>query len=344
MSDARLSVVVASPLEAEEVDRIREAFPSRVRVVHEPDVIPSPRYPADHTGIRPDLDDAGIARWLGLLREADVLFDFDWYAPADLAQNAPRLRWVQATSSGIGEYLRTLGLDRSEITFTNCAGVHAVPLAEWVVLGPLYLVKEVPRLRDEQARHHWDRYTARALSGRRVVLVGLGGVGREVARALAGLGVEVWGLRRGEGAVPDGVARVIRREELTEALSGADALVLACPYTPETHRLIGGHELAALPRGAFLVNISRGQVVDEEALTSALSSGHLGGAALDVFEVEPLPRDSSLWEMPNVLVSPHSASTVLSENGLIIDLFIDNLQRYLDGRPLRNVFDHDRGY
>ena len=344
MTDSRLSVVIASPLENKLVERIRSVAPDRVRVVHEPDLIPRPLYASDHDGFRPDLDADGIARWLGILRDADVLFDFDWYAPADLPVNAPRLRWVQATSSGIGRPIRGLGLDRTDIVFTNCAGVHAVPLAEWVVLGLLYLVKDVPRLLEEQAAHRWQRYTARSLAGRRVLLVGLGGVGREVARVLAGLGVEVRGLRRSDGPAPEGVSRLIAREELLEALADVDALVLACPYTPETHHLIGAPELAALPPGAHLVNIARGAVVEEPALVAALQSGHLGGAILDVFEVEPLPADSPLWDMPNVLVSPHSVSTLETENELIVDLFVDNLRRYLDGRPLRNVYDRARGY
>jgi phosphoglycerate dehydrogenase-like enzyme len=120
--------------------------------------------------------------------------------------------------------------------------------------------------------------------------------------------------------------------------------VIACPHTAETHHLVGAAELAALPAGALVVNIARGAIIDERALVDALSSGHLGGAALDVFETEPLPAASPLWAMPNVLVSPHRASVVDAENGQIVDLFIDNLRRYLDGRPLRNVYDRDRGY
>ena len=338
------TVVIASPLEPELVERIRDVDRNHLRVIHEPQLIPRARYAADHSGRSPELDQAGRARWLKLLRSADVLFDFDWYAPADMAVNAPRLTWVQATSSGIGEYIRGLGLDRTPIVFTNVAGIHAVPLAEWVVLGLLYLIKEVPRLRREQEQRHWERYAARPLAGRRVLLVGLGGVGSQVARALAGLGVEVWALRRSDAPAQEGVARLVRSDELRAALGNVDGLVLACAYTPETHHLIAAAELAALRPGAFVVNIARGQVVNESALVEALANGHLGGAVLDVFEEEPLPDGSPLWAMQNVLVSPHSASTVDSENGLIVDLFVDNLRRYLDGRPLRNVYERDRGY
>jgi phosphoglycerate dehydrogenase-like enzyme len=127
-------------------------------------------------------------------------------------------------------------------------------------------------------------------------------------------------------------------------LPEADALVLACPLTEQTRGLIGAAELALMPPGSVLVNISRGPVVDEEALVSALRTGHLGGACLDVFATEPLPAGSPLWDMPNVIVSPHSAATAAAENGLITSLFIDNLRRWLAGRPLRNTYDRAAGY
>jgi len=142
---------------------------------------------------------------------------------------------------------------------------------------------------------------------------------------------------------PEGVGRLLRLDEIGSVLGGIDALVLACPLTPETQGLIGAAELAALPEGALLINIARGPVVDEPALVEALRS-RLGGAALDVATVEPLPADSPLWDLPNVLISPHSASTVDAENGRIVDIFLANLQRYLDGKPLINRFDRTRGY
>lgn len=339
-----LTVVIASPLEPGLVERIRDVDRERLRVVHEPALIPRARYAADHDGSRPVLDAPDLERWLSILSSADVLFDLDWYAPAEMPRNAPNLRWVQATRSGIGEHLRRNGLDRTAILFTNAAGVHAVPLAEFVVLGLLWLVKDVARTQEEQAQHAWQPSVTRLLANTRVLLVGLGGLGSQVARTLAGLGIEVWGLRRSEAPPPEGVARSIRPTEFRSALGAVDALVVACPYTAETHHLIGADELAALPAGAFVVNIARGGVIDEAALVAALANGHLGGAALDVFEREPLPPDSPLWDMPNVLVSPHRASVVDAENALIVDLFTDNLRRFLDDRPLRNIYDRDRGY
>ena len=161
----------------------------------------------------------------------------------------------------------------------------------------------------------------------------------------AALGVEVWGLGRDGGSYDiAGLSRVIGRRELDAALPGTDVLVLCCPLTPQTEGLIGREQLALLPPHAVLVNISRGQVVDQDALTDALAGGRLGGACLDVFTPEPLPADSPLWGMDNVLVSPHSASTVATENTLLTELFLDNLERFADGRPLRNRYEPERGY
>ena len=183
------------------------------------------------------------------------------------------------------------------------------------------------------------------LRGSRVLLVGLGGVGREVARVLAAVGVEVCGVGLpGRSYQVPGVSQYVPDTRIRDVLGSIDALILTCPLTERTHHLIGSRELALLPPGSVLVNLSRGQVIDEGALIEVLASGRLGGACLDVFETEPLPSDSPLWAMDNVIISPHSASTVAAENGLLTDLFIDNIGRWLAGEPLRNVFDKEAGY
>jgi phosphoglycerate dehydrogenase-like enzyme len=346
MRQARpLKVLIASPLEPEHVRRIAASAPGRIEVIHAPELLPVPRYVGDHQGrpraLRPDQR----ARWLAHLREADILFDFDWLAPERLTLHAPRLRWVQATSAGIGERLRRTGLIDSGLVFTTAAGVHGGPLAEFVLLALLYFYRDMPRLQRMQRAHHWQRYTNRELAGRRALVVGLGSVGRTIAQRLAAQGLEVWGARRTLVAPkPDGVARVLPLAGLAMALSEIDALVLACPLTPETEGLIGASELAAMRRDALLINVARGPVVDEAALVRALRERRLGGAALDVAAVEPLPAESPLWDLPNVLISPHSASTVDGENGRIVDIFLANLRRYLDGEPLLNRFDPARGY
>jgi glyoxylate/hydroxypyruvate reductase A len=344
-SEGPLTVLIASPLEPALVERIAAVAPGRILVVFEPELLPEPRYVADHNGRRRDLTPEQKQRWLDHLAAADILFDFDWLAPEALPRHAPKLRWIQGTSAGIGERLRRTGLIDANLVFTTAAGVHGSSLAEFVILALLYFYRDVPRLQRMQVAHHWQRYTNAELAGRRILIVGLGGVGRVLARRLAALDVEVWGVRRSaHGTEPEGVARMLPFEGLARALPEVDALVLACPLTEQTHRLIGEAELQALPPHAVLVNVARGQVVDERALIEALESGQLGGAALDVVEQEPLPAENRLWDLPNVLISPHSASTVDSENERIVELFIENLRRWLDGRPLLNRFDRSRGY
>ena len=338
------TVLVASPLEPELVERLASAVPN-VEVLFEPDLLPVPRYPCEHGGTKPDLDAAQAQRWTDLLAAADVTFDFDWRDPAAMATSAPRLRWVQATSAGIGGFVARTGLDRTDITFTTAAGVHAVPLAEFALTGVLDLAKGIPHLRAQQAAHRWERYATSSVRGRRAVVVGLGSIGRETVRLLDAVGLDVTGVGRpGRTYDVPGAARLVSTEELDDVLPSAEVLVLATPLTEETQGLISGARIASLPPGAIVVNVARGQVVDETALTEALTSGHLGGAALDVFEVEPLPEASPLWDLPNVIVSPHSASTLVSENAALVDLFVDNLRRFLDGRPLRNTYDATRGY
>jgi phosphoglycerate dehydrogenase-like enzyme len=337
------TILITSFLEPGLVDRIRAAWHGEVR--YEPSLVPQPRYAADHGGVRPELAAAGEARWRDLLARADICFDFDWWQPGSLLANCPKLRWVQATSAGIGGFVRRHGLDAGDVVFTTAAGTHAVPLTEFALTGALYLIKGVPELLDRQRRHHWERYTTRALHGRRVTVVGLGRIGRHVATTFAALGTRVVGVGRPGGSTPDlPDVTVVDTGALDGVLPDTDVLILSTPLTDETHHLIDRRRLALLPGGAVLVNIARGPVLDQAALVDALAEGRLGGAALDVTDPEPLPVDSPLWDRQDVLISPHSASTLATENELIVDLFTDNLGRWRDGRPLRNVYRPDLGY
>jgi phosphoglycerate dehydrogenase-like enzyme len=231
------------------------------------------------------------------------------------------------------------------VVLTTSAGVHGQPLAEFVLTAMLHFSKDVPKLLQWQARHHWERYCGRELAGSRALVIGLGGVGRRIAELCAALDVVVAGMRRrAQGALPAGVLKLIALEQLDEALSQTDYLVIATPHTPETHHLIDDRRLSLLPQSSVLINVGRGRVIDEPALIAALQDGRLHGAALDVFEEEPLPPESPLWDMPNVLISPHSSSVVPRENERIVDVFVENLRRYLDGRPLLNRFEYDREY
>ncbi|GII76593.1 2-hydroxyacid dehydrogenase [Sphaerisporangium rufum] len=339
-----IPVLVASPLEAEHVRAI-EAVDPRLEVLYEPDLLPVPRFPADHAGTPRDLPAAGLRRWREMLRRAQVSLDFDWWDPAAMPANCPELRWVQSTSAGVGQFLRRTGLIDADLVVTTAAGAHGVPLAEFAVMGVLHFVKDVPGLRRSQAARRWERHAGRRLAGSRLVVVGLGGIGRRVAEAFAALGVRVTGVGRpGRSYAIPALAETYPYPEIDAALAGADALVLACPLTAETEGLIDAARLHALAPGAVVVNVARGPVVDEPALVEALASGHLAGACLDVFAEEPLPAGSPLWAMDNVIVSPHSAATVPAENGLVTEIFTDNLRRWLAGRPLHNRFDRERGY
>ena len=268
-----------------------------------------------------------------MLAAADVTLDFDWLSPAELTTSSPRLRWVQATSSGIGEFVRRHGLADSGITFTTAAGVHAVPLAEFAVAGALHFVKELPELRRAQHERRWQRRATRLFAGRRVTVVGLGAVGHEVARSFEALRADVAGVGRDgrDRGLGPGV-RTVAAAELDQVLAGTDVLVLCCPLTPQTHHLLDRRRLSLMPPEAIVINLSRGDVIEEPALIEALQSGMISAACLDVFSTEPLPEASPLWQLDNVIVSPHSASTVDEENRLITDLFCMNLENWL-GRP-----------
>jgi glyoxylate/hydroxypyruvate reductase A len=337
------TILIANYLEPEYVNRVAAA--EDVEVLYAPELLPIPGYANDHDGVRPDLSAADERRWLDLLSRAEVSFDFDWRAPGDLLANAPKLRWVQATSAGIGGFVKRHGLDGSDLVFTTAAGVHAAPLTEFALAGALHFVKDLSGLQQRQAAHHWEKSVCGQLAGRRATVVGLGSIGRQIATVFDALGVRVTGVgRRGKNyPLPEGITQRAT-DELNAILPETDLLVLATPLTPETENLIDAVRIGLLPPGAIVVNIARGPVLDEDALITALTSGALGGAALDVFAVEPLPAESPLWDLPNVIVSPHTASIAATENDLLTDLFLDNLNRYRAGRPMRNRYQPHLGY
>jgi phosphoglycerate dehydrogenase-like enzyme len=339
----RPKVLIASYLEPELVAQIAETV-SEVEVVYRTDLLGQPRYIADHTAAV-ERSAEQEAEWQTLLREADILFDFDHSHPSDLPELAPNLKWIQATSAGIGQFVKRMGYaEATNWIFTTASGVHARPLAEFALMAMLMFAKDYPYLARSKADHYWKRYCASELSSKTVGIIGLGKIGREVARLAKAFELRVVGNRRNPGNPVDHVDRLFGPQDLASLLSELDFLVLACPHTPETDKLIGAPELALLPAGVVLINISRGTVVDQAALIDALASGHLAGAALDVFDPEPLPGDSPLWAMPNVIISPHSASTAHTENNKLVDLFCTNLKRFLAGEPMLNVLDTELLY
>jgi phosphoglycerate dehydrogenase-like enzyme len=338
-------VVITSPLEEHLVRAIAETDP-RLEVIYEPDLLPTPRYPADHALPKIEtLEQQG--RWQALLESAEVLFDFGPTSMTESLASLPRLRWIQATSAGVGRFAARIGLTRSDVVVTTASGVHARPLAEFVLMAMLMFGKGAFRLAADQRAHRWERYAGREIAGSVVGIVGVGRIGCEIARVLRSLDARVVGtVRAVDGRRPEDLSldTLLPTEDVDEILGELDALVLCCPHTPETHHLLNAARLAALKPTAILINVARGAIVDEDAMIAALREGRLGGAALDVFAHEPLPLESPLWDLPNVLISPHSASTAANENEKIVELFRDNLRRYLDGRPLRNVLNNELLY
>jgi phosphoglycerate dehydrogenase-like enzyme len=337
-------VAIASPLEAEHVARIRAAGLG-LEVLYAPDLLPPTRYVADHKGVPMTRTPEQQARWRAMLGRAEILWDL----PA--AEDVPfctALRWIQTTSTGVGQSVARLGLP-GDVLVTTARGVHAGPLAEFVFMVLLLHWRGLPHLQAEQRAHRWVRYCNEGAAGRTLVVLGAGDLARGCARIARAFGVRTLVVAR--DAVKsrqhnDLFDEIVPVANLHGALARADAVVVAVPHTPATERLLDAAAFAALRPGAAVINIARGPVVDEDALIAALRSGRVGFAALDVASVEPLPADSPLWDMPNVLISPHSASTVTGENAAITDIFVHNLRCWIAGRrgAMRNVLDRTLMY
>jgi phosphoglycerate dehydrogenase-like enzyme len=252
----------------------------------------------------------------------------------------PELRWWSIVNAGVNGWPLE-DLARRGLLLSNGAGLHAVPIAEYVLMGMLALAKRLPDLVHGQDRHEWiDTGASIELLGKRALIYGYGLIGREIAARLRGFGMEITGVRRRPGPERGVVAVEGWREHLPEA----DFVILSVPLTEATRALIGNGELSAMKPSAFLVNIARGALVDEGALTEALKSGVIAGAYLDVTETEPLPAGSELWSLPNLFLTPHSSSSSTEFERRAVELFRDNLERFRSGRPLRNLVDYEAGY
>lgn len=276
--------------------------------------------------------------------------------PADLAR-VPGLRWLQVSSAGV-DHLAADPPWRKGVLVTNARGVFAIPIGEYVSGAVLRINQPTRAWATDQAAHHWppdEGPTATIARGRTAVILGYGSIGREVARQLAALGLRIVAVKPrpeirldpsfrvpGTGD-PDGSipARIVGVDALVEVAREADYLVLALPLTPGSRGIVDRTVLAALPGRAWLLNVSRGALVDETALLEALRAGRLAGAILDVFSQEPLPSDSPFWDAPNVTITPHVSGAT---QHFLDDLIVENVRRYLAGEPLLNPVDPDRGY
>lgn len=337
-----LKILIASYLEPEHIERIRLEAPE-VEVVYRPDLIGAPRFQADHTA-PVERSPAQEADWQALLAQADILFDFDHSHHEDLPMLAPRLKWIQATSAGIGQFVKRCGYDATGWLLTTASGVHARPLAEFCLMAMLMFVKNYPLMQEQKRARHWQRFNNTELRGKTVGIIGLGRIGRDLAQVCHFFGMRVLACRRRETDPPSSVDKLYPPQKLDELLPQADFLVLCTPHTPATDGLLNAERIRRLKPGAVLINIARGAIVDQAELTRALQDGRLAGAALDVTDPEPLPAEDPLWTLPNVIISHHSASTADTENGKLTALFIRNLRHYLRGETLENLLDIDRMY
>jgi phosphoglycerate dehydrogenase-like enzyme len=349
-----LVVTVAAPLSLDPVAAIHDraaAAGAAVEVQYLPGLLPVQRLVADHRGEPRTLSPADARRWQAVLARTEVALGIPGDAPEGiclLCGTAPGLRWVQGTAAGTGEQLLAAGLPAevlSRLTVTSAAGLHAQPLAEFALLGMLAFAKDIDALQQASAARTWrPRWPMRLLGSSHVVVLGLGGIGCRTAQLAHAVGARVTGVRRRVGDPPPGVGAVVPLEALPGVLPEADVLVNTLPGTAATRGLLDSAMLARLPRHAVVVNVGRGAVLDSAALVSALDAGRLRGAVLDVTDVEPLPARSPLWGRPDVLLSPHTAALTTDEDDRILDLFCDNLERFVRGEPLRNVVDPATGY
>ena len=282
--------------------------------------------------------------------DAEVFYGFQF--PSELVPKAPRLRWIQSASAGIEGNLSPPVVERG-ILLTNGAGIASTGIAEHVLGVMLAFCRNLHVAGRLQREGRWNRPAVMAGSGipirefrgSGVAVLGLGPIGAAIAADSAALGATVRGLRRHPPAqAPPPYEAVVGPEGLPDLLGWAHFVVLAVPHTPETEGMIGERELGLMRRDAVLVNVARGSVVDEAALLDALRRGLIAGAGLDVFAEEPLAASSPLWALPNVILTPHVAGATPRYLERALELFIENLGRYLEGRPLRNLVDHGLGY
>jgi phosphoglycerate dehydrogenase-like enzyme len=253
------------------------------------------------------------------------------------------LRWIQAASAGVDGLLFP-ELAESHVVLTNARGVFDAAIAEYVVGLMLLFAKDLLGALAGQGRHEWRHGDTETLEGKRLLVVGIGPIGKRIGRAGRDLGMLVRGLGRSRRPGDALFGTIHGADDLLEAVGWADYVVDALPGTSQTRHLFDAEAFAAMNAWTRFVNVGRGSTVDEVALVDALRDGTIAAAALDVFEEEPLPEGSPLWEMPNVVISPHKAGDFAGWREALVELFVENLERYLTGNPLRNVVDKRLGF
>ncbi|HLZ72435.1 MAG TPA: D-2-hydroxyacid dehydrogenase [Dehalococcoidia bacterium] len=308
-------------------------------------VIPEAQRPFLRTG--KGGDPASEARALAnTLSKAEILFSA-YELPADLLRRAPRLKWVHIVAAGVERWVGAGFLEQDGLIFTSGQGPTAQPIAEYILMTMLMLAKNAPSYVRQQEGRQWQGHGGAEVNGKTLGIVGLGTIGSAAARLAKAVGCRVVAVRRSVQEAREnveGVDRLLPARELPRLLAESDFVALCAPSTPETKHLIDAAALRRMKPSAFLINIARGSLIDEAALVAALKDGEIAGAALDVFEPEPLSPESELWGLPNVLITPHVSNASERFARRASELFIDNLGRYLRGEPLRNVVSREKGY
>ncbi|MFC7337894.1 D-2-hydroxyacid dehydrogenase [Haloferula chungangensis] len=292
---------------------------------------------------------AGLSRKEALERAQEAHGIDASFANEAFLKKAEKLAWVQVPSAGVDRYL---GLDplieNDGIVLTNNRAVHGPAIADHSMAMLLSLTRNLPFYAESQAKGNWARGEAPtkgvALEGKTMLVVGIGGIGSEIAQRAHAFGMRVIGTRRSDTPSPEYIEKVGKPDELLAMLPEADVVALAVPLTPETTGLLDAEAFAAMKKGSYLINISRGKVVDTAALVTALENGTLAGACLDVTEPEPLPKNHALWKMPHVIITPHVASRSEVTDQRRAALFRENMRRFAAGEPLLNVVDKKAGY
>lgn len=253
--------------------------------------------------------------------------------------SASRLEWVQSSWAGVDRLCRPEL--RHNYVLTGVKGIFGALISEYVFAYLFALERQIFAIRADQLQKHWQPKPYRLARDITLGIIGLGSIGRHIARMARGFGLRVTGLSR-SGKSCEGVEKIYTRENLAEFLAEPDYLVLTLPDTPQTRHFVNADALAMMKSSAVLINVGRGSIVDEDDLVTALQRGQIGAAVLDVFETEPLPVDSPLWELPNVYITPHYAAASFPED--VVGIFVENYGRFIQGRPLLQVIDFDRGY
>jgi phosphoglycerate dehydrogenase-like enzyme len=316
--DPALTILISHPAAEQYAALIGERFP-QVRAIPAPDA-------------------ARLEQHIG---EAEALLSFRF--PVEVFDQAHKLCWFQSTGAGVDSMFPIR--DRAgHLTVTNARGIHGDLIADYVMAGATMLHWNFRGFLRDQAERQWNPRPIRPLADMTLGVVGLGAIGATIARRAKSADMTVVGSKRDVSVPVEGVDRLFAADALAQMLPLCDFVVLAMPATPDTVGFIGAREFAHMRRGAFLINIARGSVVVEADLIAALRSGAIAGALLDVFEKEPLPQDSPLWDMPNVIVTPHASGTPTGYMQRVFSIVAENIERYLTGQALKNVVDLRRGY